>query len=130
MVILDLNGICIERTVVFDVETTGLSPRLGDRVIEIGAVALNGEKIVDEFHSLIRVDQPIHPAAQRIHGITEKMLSGQPRPEQVIPQFHVFIENSVLVAHNANYDMMFMGSEFARLNLDFRNVFFCTLLSG
>jgi len=59
MVILDSNGKRIQRTVVFDVETTGLSPRLGDRIIEIGAVALEGKTIVDEFHSLISVDQPI-----------------------------------------------------------------------
>src|SRR5271169_1516513 len=130
MIILDSNGMRIRRTVVFDVETTGLSPEAGDRVIELGAVALKEKIIVDEFHSLISVDRPIHPDAQRIHRITNKMLSGQPRPEQVIPEFHAFIKDSILVAHNANFDMRFISSELARLKLGFRNACFCTMMIG
>jgi hypothetical protein len=56
MIILDFNGKPILRAVAFDVETTGLSPELGDRVIEVGAVALKQDKIVDEFHSLVSVN--------------------------------------------------------------------------
>lgn len=66
MLLLDSKGKRGYRSVVFDVETTGLSTRLGDRVIEIGAVAIEGNKVVDEFHSLIQVSQPINlqfPAA-------------------------------------------------------------------
>jgi len=79
------------RYVVLDVETTGLSPGNGDRVIEIGAVAIQDEEIVGEFHSLINAERPIPKVVQNIHGITNEMLAGKPRSEQVIPLFHKFI---------------------------------------
>jgi DNA polymerase III subunit epsilon len=72
MIILDSNGQPYRRTVVFDVETTGLYPEAGNRIIEIGAVALDEKSIVDEFHSLIYVERPIDPEAQRVHGIAKK----------------------------------------------------------
>jgi hypothetical protein len=76
MILLDSNGKPYRRTIVFDVETTGLYPEAGDWVIEVGAVALDGETVLDEFHSLINVDRPIDPEAQRVHGITKEMLAG------------------------------------------------------
>ena len=99
----------------------GLSPRLGDRIIEIGAVALNGETIVDEFHSLICVDQPINPAAQRIHRIYKtdafRAASSQRSNDrnstplsEIASWWHIM----------RSFDMRFVGSEFARLKLDFR----------
>lgn len=130
MIILDSNGIPINRIVVFDVETTGLAPEQGDRVIEIGAVALDGETIVDEFHSLIDTDQPIDPAAQKVHGITKEMLEGQPRAEVVMLRFRSFIEGSIMVAHYADFDLSFVGCEFKRLGINFRQPYYCTLALG
>jgi DNA polymerase III epsilon subunit len=130
MFVLDSKGKRIHRTVVFDVETTGLFPDHGDRVIEIGAVELRDGRVVDEFESLINVDQPIHPMAQKIHGITKEMLEGKPSASMIVPKFHKFIMNSVLVAHNANYDMRFIGNEFAMMGLLFNNVYFCTMSLG
>ena len=130
MVILDSNGKRIYRSVVFDVETTGLSTRLGDRVIEIGAVAIEGKRIVDEFHSLIHTTQPIDPFAYAVHGISKDMLDGQPTADKVIPKFNKFIKNSILVAHNASFDVRFMQNEFTKHNLKFNSVCFCTLKLG
>ncbi len=130
MIILDYNRKPILRTVAIDVETTGLSPELGDRVIEVGAVALEHDKIVDEFYSLVAVKRPIALEAGRVHGITEEMLRGQPRAEQVMPIFHRFISGRTMVAHNAYFDLRFIGSEFARLKLGLRNAFYCTLEVG
>ena len=130
MIMLDSNGIPINRTIVFDVETTGLAPEQGDRVIEIGAVALDGETIVDEFHSLIDTDQPIDPAAQKVHGITKEMLEGQPRAEVVMLRFRSFIEGSIMVAHYADFDLSFVGCEFKRLGINFRQPYYCTLALG
>jgi len=130
MLIFDSKGKRGYRSVVFDVETTGLSPRQGDRVIEIGAVAIEGNKVVEEFHSLIQVSQPINPFAQAVHGITEEMLEGQPTADLVMPKFHAFIRKSLLVAHNASFDVRFMSHEFSFLNLDLNNVCFCTLKLG
>jgi len=123
----DLNGRPYRRTIVFDVETTGLSPEAGDRVIEIGAVALEGGKIADEFHSLIDTDRAIDPAAQRVHGITRGMLAGQPKPKKVMPKFRAFIEDSIMVAHYADFDLSMVGKEFRRLKIEFRQPYFCTL---
>ena len=116
-----------QRYVVLDVETTGLSPEYGDRVIEIGAVALQDGRIVEEFHTLINIESPIPKAVQGIHGITDEMLIGRPKPDEVMPGFRDFIKNSILVAHNARFDVGFIKHEFARLNLDFNNEYFCTL---
>lgn len=130
MVIIDSKGKRGYRHVVFDLETTGLSPSIGDRVIEIGAVAIEGKSIVGEFQSLINVSQPIHPMAQMVHGISKEMLKGQPPPEEVIPKFHKFIKNSIMIAHNASFDVRFISNEFSLMNLDFNNVCLCTLKLG
>jgi len=129
-IILDSNDKPYRRTVVFDVETTGLYPEADDRIIEIGAMALVGDTILDEFHSLIDLDRPISTEAQRIHGITQEMLAGQPRAEEVLPQFRSFIEDSIMVAHSAEFDLSFVGSEFRRLKLDFSQPYYCTLALG
>jgi DNA polymerase-3 subunit epsilon len=92
------------RRVFFDTETSGLSPTRGDRVIEIGAVAVSGWEIETEFSTLIDVDCEIHWAAQRVHGISRFMLAGKPRPEEVWPAFLEFIDGAPLIAHNAPFD--------------------------
>lgn len=110
-----------------DVETTGLSPAHGHRVIEIGAVAIENCKIVEEFHSLISPGRRISPAALEVHGISDEMLIGQPTPESVFPRFHRFISGSLLVAHNAEFDMGFIRQEFCRLGLSMCSPVVCTL---
>lgn len=116
-----------QKYVIFDVETTGLFPRRGDRVIEIGAVLIVKGEICEEFHSLINVPKRITKGAQRLHGITNEMLEGQPGPEQVFPEFRKFIEDATLVAHNARFDMAFLRSEFHRLGVGLSNPRICTL---
>lgn len=100
------------RYVAADVETTGLSPRRGDRVVEVGAVALVGHTIAEEFHSLINCGARITTASQRINGITSEMLIGQPTPDEAFPKFHAFIAGGVLAAHNAPFDVSFLRHEF------------------
>lgn len=113
--------------VVIDVETTGLSPGNGDRVIEVGAVAMREGTVIAEFTSLIRVPKPIPQHVSRIHGITNKMLVDEPPPDDVYPALRVFIGSSVLVAHNARFDLGFLRHEFGRLGLPFANRSVCTL---
>ena len=115
------------RYVALDVETTGLSARNGDRVIEIGAVAIEGQSIVDEFSSLIDVDKRIPWRVQQVHGITNEMLSGEPKPDEVLPEFYEFITGSILVAHNASFDIGFLRHEFALLGMSLNNRSLCTL---
>jgi DNA polymerase III epsilon subunit len=116
-----------QRFIVFDLETTGLSPQRGDRVIEIGAIAVENWRLTEEFHRLIHTEKTIHRSAQRVHGYSNNMLSSQPDAAQVFPEFHRFIAESPLVAHNAAFDLRFLRSEFNRMNLVLTNRHYCTL---
>ncbi|HQM46189.1 MAG TPA: 3'-5' exonuclease [Smithellaceae bacterium] len=116
-----------EQLVFIDVETTGLDHRKGHRIIEVGAVAMKNDQIVSEYQSLIHVDVPIPRQVSRIHGITNEMLTRQSEPENVFPKLKNFITDSILVAHNAKFDIGFLRSEFNRLELSITNQIFCTL---
>jgi len=116
-----------ERYVVLDVETTGLSPWKGDRVIEIGAVAIEGGDLMDEFSTLIQAPRAIPFSASQIHGITDEMLIGQPTPEEVFPALDAFIRDSILVAHNAQFDLAFLRREYELLGIRFSQRHICTL---
>jgi DNA polymerase-3 subunit epsilon len=113
--------------VAFDVETTGLSPHRGHRVIEIGAVRIVNGAFAEEFNSLIDCGGSISMSAQRIHGITPTMLHGQPPPAVAFAAFRDFIGQAPLVAHNASFDMSFLRHEFGRLGWPLPNRFLCTL---
>ena len=117
----------MNRYIALDVETTGFSPRNGDRVIEIGAVAIENQGIIDAFSSLINVDKRIPWRVQRVHGITNEMLSGEPKPDEVWSEFYEFIAGSILVAHNASFDIGFLRHEFALLGMSLNNRSLCTL---
>jgi DNA polymerase-3 subunit epsilon len=104
-----------------------LSPRSGHRIIEIGAVALEGKNIVGEFHSMIDSGCSIDPRALAVHGITSEMLRGNPGPDEVFPLFHEFAENAPLIAHNARFDAGFLSAEFRRLGFRMTNKVHCTM---
>jgi DNA polymerase-3 subunit epsilon len=118
---------CNNEFVAFDVETTGLSPLQGHRVVEIGAVRMNSGMITSEFHSLIDCGCTISKAIQRITGINDDMLRGQPSPDVVFKNFQRFIGKAVLVAHNARFDRSFLQYEFGRLGWTLSNRTRCTL---
>ena len=100
----------------FDFETTGLYPQK-DKIIEIGAVRFQNTNTIKTFHTLINPLMPISREASRINGITENMLEDKPLIAQALPQFLNFINNSVLIAHNASFDMAFFDHELLCLNL-------------
>jgi DNA polymerase III subunit epsilon len=116
-----------ETIIAVDVETTGLSPLRGHRVIEIAAVKIVSGQPGEAFHSLIDCGQTIPDSVQRINGITDEMLIGQPKPETVFAKFRDFVGNSTLLAHNAPFDGSFIRHEFGRLGWGFRNRMRCTL---
>ncbi|MFA6998652.1 MAG: 3'-5' exonuclease [Desulfosarcinaceae bacterium] len=113
--------------VAIDVETTGLSPVYGHRVIEIAAVRIAGNCLGETFHSLIDCGRKVSPGAWRVHGITDAMLVDQPPPAMVFEQFRRFIGNRDLVAHNASFDRAFLRYEYGRLGWQFTSRMHCTL---
>lgn len=116
-----------KRFVVFDIETTGLSPQRGNRIIEIGAIALENNRTHEEFHSFINPGKAISNAAQKIHGISQDMLAEQPTPDIALRRFQAFISGSTLIAHNVKFDIRFLRYEFSMLGLSLTNKSFCTL---
>ena len=115
---------------VFDTETTGLNPSQGDEIIQIGATRiLNGKLLRSEsFEQLIDPQRPLAAESAKIHGITSDMLRGQPTVDKVLPAFHAFAADTVLIAHNAAFDMRFLQLKEAQTGLKFDQPVIDTLL--
>jgi len=114
--------------VVLDFETTGLSPNYGDRAIEIGAVLIENNQIVDRFQSLMNPGMKISSFIEGYTGITNKMLSDAPTIAEAMQKFASFIAQHHLVAHNANFDSRFLDAELQRINQQRRQEFACSML--
>ena len=114
----------------FDTETTGLEPSAGDEIISIGAVRIvNGRMLKNEvFEQLVDPRRPLNRESTRIHGIEARALEGQPAIEQVLPLFHRFCEDTVLVGHNAAFDMRFLELKEASAGIRFAQPVLDTLL--
>jgi DNA polymerase-3 subunit epsilon len=115
---------------VFDTETTGLDPSSGDEIIQLGAVRIVNQRLLRQeiFDQLVDPVMPLKAEGILIHGITEDMLGGQPRLDVVLPAFHEFCAETVLVAHNAAFDMRFFQVKEASLGVRFTQPVLDTLL--
>ncbi len=112
--------------VIFDFETTGLDS-LRDRIIEVGAIRFENGKRVADFSTLINPEVPVSETITKITGITPEMLVSQPRIESIMPDLLSFFDKSILVAHNAEFDMAFLKSACLRLGYQVEWPCFCTL---
>ena len=104
--------------VVFDIETTGFSPE-NNRIIEFGAVKVVDGKIVDKFSTFVNPEVPIPFEIEQLTGINDSMVLGSPGISEILPQFLDFCGDSVLVAHNAAFDVSFIRVGAERLQLKF-----------
>jgi len=114
--------------VVLDFETTGLSPNLGDRAIEIGAVKLVDGEIVDSFQQLMNPGFRVSSFIESYTGITNNMLRTAPSCDEVMAAFSEFIADENLIAHNASFDKRFLDAELERINCSYSGEFACSLL--
>ncbi|MDD5567934.1 MAG: exonuclease domain-containing protein [Candidatus Omnitrophica bacterium] len=103
--------------VIFDTETTGLDPSLGDRIVEIAALRFKGRERLAEFQTLVNPDRPVSNAAFAVNKISADMLKDAPNPAEVIPKFLDFIQGSCLCSYNAGFDLEFLNNEFRILSI-------------
>ena len=114
--------------VVLDFETTGLSPNMGDRAIEIGAVKLVDGQVVDSFQQLMNPGFRVSTFIEGYTGITNNMLRTAPSCDEVMTSFSQFIAGENLIAHNASFDKRFLDAELERVNCGYSGEFACSLL--
>lgn len=104
------------RQVILDTETTGIDPKQGHRIIEIGCVEMVGRKFTKRhFHVYVNPDREVEEEAFRVHGISNEYLADKPRFHEIAHDFFEFIKGAELIIHNAPFDIGFIDHEFARL---------------
>ena len=103
------------REIIFDTETTGLSPAGGDRMVEIGCIEMIGRvETGRHFHCYFNPDRPMPSEAEAVHGLSDIFLSDKPRFAERVEELLEFIADSPLVAHNASFDFGFLNHELER----------------
>jgi DNA polymerase III subunit epsilon len=115
---------------VFDTETTGLEPSAGDEIIQIGAARIVAAKLrrEDAFEQLVNPQRSIPAVGIAIHGIEPAMVADAPTIDTVLPTFHAYAQDTVLVAHNAAFDMRFLELKRERTGVTFDQPVLDTLL--
>jgi len=105
------------REVVLDTETTGLDPASGHRIVEIGCIELvNHVATGRNFHSYVNPERDVPAEALAVHGLTTEFLAGHPTFAAVVDDFAAFIADSMLVIHNAEFDLGFLNAELQKLS--------------
>ncbi|MGK0236575.1 MAG: 3'-5' exonuclease [Verrucomicrobiia bacterium] len=119
-----------DTVIVLDFETTGLSPNMGDRAIEIGAVRIENGRVTDRFQELMNPGRPISGFIEDYTGITNRMLYSARPCGEVMRRFSDFIGDYNLVAHNASFDQRFLDSELAMVSEERNGQFACSMLAA
>ena len=107
----------MQRQIILDTETTGLDPKSGHRVIEIGCIELVNRKFTGEqYHIYLNPDRDSDEGALEVHGLTSEFLSDKPRFKDIYEEFLKFITGSELLIHNAEFDVNFLDHEIKLLS--------------
>lgn len=105
------------RQIILDTETTGLSPKEGHRMIEIGCVEMIERRVTNnDYHQYLQPDRDIDEGAQDVHGITPEFLADKPRFKDIVDNFMNYVKGAELIIHNAPFDVGFINSELERIN--------------
>jgi DNA polymerase-3 subunit epsilon len=106
------------RQIILDTETTGLNPRTGDRVIEIGCVELKNRMLTgNNFHRYINPERDSEEGALAVHGLTTEFLRDKPKFAEIAEELREYIRGAEVIIHNAPFDLGFLNHEFQRLGL-------------
>ena len=119
-----------DTVIVLDFETTGLSPNMGDRAIEIGAVRIENGRVTDRFQELMNPGRPISGFIEDYTGITNRMLYSARPCGEVMRRFSDFIGDFNLVAHNASFDQRFLDAELEMISEERCGQFACSMLAA
>jgi DNA polymerase-3 subunit epsilon len=116
-------GINVLRQIVLDTETTGIDPKSGHRIIEIGCVELIDRKLTgNNYHVYINPEREVDEGAFKVHGISNEFLADKPVFEEISTDFFDFINGAELIIHNAPFDVGFIDHEFALLGTGLANL--------
>ncbi len=113
MLLSDVKFACL------DTETTGLTPDAGGKICEVAVCVSQAGRPLEEFSTLINPGMPMHPDVVAIHGITNEMVKDAPTFAEVLPKLLGVLDNCVLVAHNADFDIGFLQYEFEQCGMHF-----------
>jgi DNA polymerase III epsilon subunit len=110
-----MSDLTNHRFAFLDFETTGLSPWFGDRICEVGIVLTEGKRIQDTYRTLVNPGRLLSPVAASTNGLTDAELATAPPFEDVADELSAYLGDSVVVCHNARFDLQFLDSEFQRM---------------
>lgn len=106
------------RQIVLDTETTGLNPRSGDRIIEVGCVELVNRRLTgNNFHAYINPERDSEPGALEVHGLTTEFLSDKPKFAEISDALRDYLRGAEVIIHNAPFDVGFLDAEFNRVSV-------------
>jgi DNA polymerase-3 subunit epsilon len=104
------------RQIVLDTETTGLNPRSGDRIIEVGCVEIVNRRLTgNNFHTYINPERDSEEGALAVHGLTTEFLSDKPKFAEIANELRDYVRDAEIIIHNAPFDLAFLDAEFDRL---------------
>ncbi len=119
-----------ERQIILDTETTGLNPKQGHRMIEIGCVELMDRRLTgNNFHHYLQPDRQIEEGAAKVHGITDAFLRDKPRFADIAEALADYLRGTEVIIHNAPFDVGFLDAEFARLPTAYQVATLCQTIT-
>ncbi len=111
------------RQIVLDTETTGLDPKQGHKIIEIGCVEMINRRLTgNNYHQYLQPDREIDEGAQAVHGISNEFLADKPRFSDIVQDFIKYVDGAELIIHNAPFDVGFLDNELKQAGVEFGKV--------
>ncbi|NOQ68550.1 MAG: DNA polymerase III subunit epsilon [Gammaproteobacteria bacterium] len=108
------------RQIVLDTETTGLDPKQGHKIIEIGCVEMINRRLTgNNYHQYLQPDREIDEGAQAVHGISNEFLADKPRFSDIVQDFIKYVDGAELIIHNAPFDVGFLDNELKQAGVEF-----------